>query len=148
MSLVSSMLALFPSFVSGSRLIDGGDLSALVSSLFSVKTGITALAGGGQAGATPLPAAFNRVDTCASDNDSVMLPQAIPGAHVRVYNNSAHTLAVYGIPNNPVTGAGDTIAPIATNVQAATATGVTQATAVDTGYTCYVAGQWKQGPLT
>jgi hypothetical protein len=47
-----------------------------------------------------------------------------------------------------VTGVGDTIAAIANNTQQPTATGVTQATAVQTDYTCYVAGQWKQGPLT
>jgi hypothetical protein len=144
MPLISSLLSLFPSFVAGNRLIDGGDLAALVSLEFSVKTGITALAGGGQPGATPLTAALNRVDTCATNSDSVMLPQAIPGNQVSVNNNTGQTLAVFGIPLNPVTGVGDTIAAHNSNTQQPTATGVTQATTLVAIYQCYVAGQWKQ----
>jgi hypothetical protein len=148
MSTLKDMLSIFQSFIPGPRLIDGGELLQLANDQYSVATGIIALAGGGQAGATPLPAANNRIDTCATNSDSVMLPQAIPGKKVRVYNNTGQTLAVVGLALNPITNVGDTIAPIATNVQAATGTGVTQATAVQTYYTCYVAGQWKQGPLT
>ena len=148
MSDLKDILSIFKSFVPGPRLIDGGELQQFANLEFSVKTGITALAGGGQAGATPLPAAFNRVDTCATNSDSVMLPQAIPGASCTVYNNTGQTLAVFGLVNNQVTGVGDTIAAIANNTQQPTATGVTQATATQVQYVCYVAGQWKQGPLT
>ena len=103
-----------------------------------------ALAGGGQAGATLLVAALNRVDTVASGSDSVMLPQAIPGRQVTVYNNSANTLAVFGIPDNPVTGAGDTIAARNSNTQQPTATGITIATTLASVFMCYTAGQWKE----
>src|SRR6266481_6420132 len=117
MSLLSSVLALFPSFVPGNRLIDGGDLQSLANELFAAATGITALAGGGQTGATQLAAALNRVDTCATNSDSVLLPQAIPGRQITVKNNTAQTLAIFGIPSNPVTGAGDTIATSQSNTQ-------------------------------
>ena len=146
MSLVPSIMALFTSFIPGSRLIDGGDMLALANLEFSVKTGIVALAGGGQAGAAPLPAAMNRVDTAgAGGTDSVMLPQAIPGSSVKIYDNTANNIQIFGQPTNPVTGVGDTIAPATTNAQAATATGVSQAAASICFYDCYQAGQWKQG---
>lgn len=143
MSLLSSILQLFPSFQPGSRLIDGGDLSALANQLFSTKTGITALAGGGQTGATPLPAALNRIDTVASGNDSVMLPQAIPGTFVFVKNNTATSAQVFGIPNNPVTGVGDTIATNSSNTQVATGTGVALAGTKLAIYVCFEAGKWQ-----
>jgi hypothetical protein len=144
MSLLSSVLALFPSFVPGNRLVDGGDLASLASELFGTSIGLVALAGGGQTGATPLPAAINRVDTCASNSDSVMLPQAIPGRQITVYNNTANTLAVFGIPSNPVTGAGDTIAARNSNTQQATGTGITIATTLASIFFCYEAGEWKE----
>ena len=44
----------------------------------SVSNGITALSGGGTAGATPvLDSYFNRITTCAASADSVMLPSII-----------------------------------------------------------------------
>lgn len=143
MPLLSSILQLFPSFQPGARLVDGGELQLLANQLFSSTTGIIAKSGGGQSLATPLTAMWNRVDT-AGASDSVMLPQAIPGSEVVVYNNTANTLAVFGQPTNPVTGVGDTIAAAANNTQQATATGVTQATAKVAKYECYQAGQWKQ----
>ena len=142
----STILGLFQSFIPGFRLIDGGDLAALAAQSFSSKAGLIALAGGGQAGATPLPAALNSVDTVASDSDSVMLPLALPGAVISVYNNSAHTLAVFGQPANPnnTASAGDTIAAHNSNAQQPTATGVTQATTLVATYVCYATGKWKQ----
>ncbi len=41
-------------------------------------TGLTALAGGGASGATELTGAFNTVTVVASDNDSAILPAAMP----------------------------------------------------------------------
>lgn len=143
MSFISSILGLFPSFIPGERLVDGGELQQLASLVFSSQTGITAAAGGGQTNATPVSAAFNRVDTVASANDSIRLPQAIPGLSLKVKNNTATTLAVFGIPNNPVTGAGDTIAASGSNTQQPTATGTTIATGVTAEIDCYVAGQWQ-----
>lgn len=138
------------SFVSGPRLIDGGDFSQFFASEQSVVDGIVAHAGGGQASATALTNALNQVDTCASDNDSVMLPPALRGTKVWINNNTGHTLAVYGVPSNNflATPAGDTIAVQGSTSQVATATGVTQLTGVACWYVCTQTGQWKQGSIT
>lgn len=147
---LSSLLARYLSFQAGSRLIDGGELSQFASSLQTATSGYTAYAGGGQTNATQLKLGFNIVETVASSSDSVKLPLAVPGSVCVVYNASATTLAVFGQASNPnsATNAGDTIAALADNTQQATATGVTQATATCVTYTCFKAGQWKQGPLT
>lgn len=142
---IKSMLALFQSFIPGFRQVDGGELQQLAQSLFSVKTGIVAHAGGGQANATPLTAALNRVDTVASASDSVMLPPAIPGARVQVKNNTATLLAIFGVPANANNdGAGDTIATSQSNTQQPTATGITLATTLTARFDCYVLGQWQE----
>lgn len=135
----------FTSFIQGPRLVDGGECLTLAKMVCGSASGIVAHAGGGQASATPLSAALNEVDTCASDADSVMLPLAIPGATCFVNNNTAHSLQVFGNPSNPNNGAvGDTIAPNNSTVQAATGIGVSQATAVPAWYICTKLGQWKQ----
>jgi hypothetical protein len=51
--------------------------------------GLTALAGGGQAGATALAPGINRITTVAAGNDSVLLPKSYPGAIVLVKNAAA-----------------------------------------------------------
>lgn len=144
MSLVSSILGLFPSFTPGARLVDGGELQQMANELFSTETGIVAGAGGTQALARPLIAAYNRVDTVASASDSVKLPQAIPGRRITITNNTATLLAIFGIPNNPVTGAGDTIAASNSNTYQPTATGITLATTLTADFICFTAGQWKE----
>lgn len=141
-----SIMALFTSFVSGIRMVDGGELQQLANLAYSAKAGIVAKAGGGQALATQLTAANNSVDTCATNSDSVMLPLAIPGAFCKVWNNTGQTLAIFGQPSNPynANSAGDTIANSTSNTQQATATGITLATAKVAEFTCYTTGQWKQ----
>lgn len=141
---LSAIQDLFKSFTPGRQLIDGSDLQQLSQQLFSYANGIVAHAGGTQAAATNLTAANNEVTVCASDNDSVALPPAIPGSTVYINNNTGHTLAVYGQASNENTGAGDTIAAHNSNTQQPTATGVTQATTVPGIYKCTTAGQWKQ----
>ena len=147
---LASVLAYFQSFVPGFREVDGGDCQQMANMLFQPTTGLTALAGGGQTGATPLKIGLNRVDTCASDNDSVMLPPAIAGSRVVIYNNTGHTLAVFGQPANAGGGssAGDTIAAANSNTQQPTATGITMATTVTSEFMCFVNGQWKQAYLS
>ena len=151
MTVLASILAYFPSFFPSNRLIDGGELKQLANMFFNYTTGITALAGGGQAGATQLNQGLNRVDTCATNDDSVMLPFAIPGNQCVVYNNTSSTLSIYGQvanPQNPTTaspqGIGDTIAASTSNTQQATATGITLATAKTAIFYCFVLGQWKE----
>ena len=124
-------------FQPGLALQDGNALQQLVNQEFGVLAGIVALAGGGQAGATQLNAAFNIVETVATASDSVMLPPANVGASCYVYNATAATLAIFG-------QVGDTIATSQSNTQQATATGITQATTLTALYICFKAGQWKQ----
>lgn len=45
----------------------------------SVQDTVTAFAGGGQASATPVVAAYTRVTTVASANDSILLPPCVAG---------------------------------------------------------------------
>lgn len=59
-----------------------------LAAMSSAAGGITALAGGTQAG-TPLQAVFNRVTTVASAADSVLLPPASPGMQCFVTNAAA-----------------------------------------------------------
>ena len=100
--------------------------------------GITALAGGGQTGATPLTGLFNSVDTVATAADSVILPSAVPPNFVFVLNNQAsNSLQVFGQP-------GDTIAPASSSTYAATGTGVAHAVNKWGIYICTATGQWKQ----
>lgn len=144
---IASYLQFFPSFIPGKRLIDGSDLLTLVNLEMKPVKGLTALAGGGQTGATLLTGAINEVATVASGNDSVMLPLAIPGVTVWVINDSsANSMQVFGQPSNPANGgAGDTIAPANSVTQAATGTGVGHAATNLGVYVCFALGKWKQG---
>lgn len=78
---------------------DYGTLPALTNSTYAATTGLTAKAGGGQSGATPLTGNINRVTVCATLNDSALLPSAIVGRRVSVYNAGAAGLNVF-----PATG--------------------------------------------
>lgn len=64
----------------------------------SFQNGITATAGGTKAAAFQLPAnvQFFQIDTVASANDSALLPAAVTGQCVGVFNNGADTLGLYG----------------------------------------------------
>jgi hypothetical protein len=95
----------------------------------TAKDGITALAGGGQAGATLLTAGVNRVATVATAADSVALPVSVAGMVVFVVNGAANSMQVFGSGT-------DTINDVAT------ATGVAQAGGKAATYFCPVAGKW------
>ncbi len=74
----------------------------------SLTSGITALAGGGAAGATLLASDFSIISTCATAGDSVILPAAASGREMTVFNNGATALAVFP-------GSGDTINELSAN---------------------------------
>lgn len=145
--MVTSLAASFSSLsqVPGPRLIDGSDIAKLISIDTSSATGLVAHSGGTQAPALPLTASFNEVDTVAVANDSVMLPPALPGSVITIYNATATSMQVFGQTSNPANAsAGDTIAAHGSITQVATATGVAQiATSIATYY-CFTLGQWKQ----
>lgn len=85
-------------FPQGFRLIDGGALNRLFNNpITSIENAITAKAGGGQANATQLLAAKNRISVCATNADSVKLPQSNlnVGAEILVINDGAANLAVF-----------------------------------------------------
>lgn len=107
----------------------------------SVTNGITAFAGGGQASATQLNSAYNRVTTVATAADSVKLPVCAaqnapngsavgPGTQVWVMNTAANSLNVF-----PATG--DAINALAAN------TAIAIATVTGKQFTCVVAGTWQ-----
>lgn len=98
-----------------------------VAGLFSVVTGITAYAGGGQGSATQLTGALNSVDTVATAADSVKLPVAVAGISITIVNTSANSLQVFGYGT-------DTINAVATG------TGVAQAAGKTATYHCTVGG--------
>lgn len=88
----------------------------------SVVTGITALAGGGQSGATPLSAQFNIISTCATAADSCLLPlipQDNSAIFVWVKNNGAQSSTIY--PQ-----VGDSINALSANAGLAVAAGAKQ----------------------
>jgi hypothetical protein len=95
-----------------------------------IRNNLTATAGGGQANALQLGAEMNEVATCATDGDSVKLPQIVqPGVLITIIHRGAKNLQVYG------TGT-DTINDVAA------ATGVTQMAGSVTIYTSSSGGKW------
>lgn len=115
-----------PNTYSASRqLVAGDDINNLANQLNSYQA-LTALAGGAKAGATQINAANVKV-TSATDLDSLLLPAGtFPGMKVFINNPTGHSITVYGKDS-------DTINDVAT------ATGVTQASAVNALYECITA---------
>ncbi len=56
---------------------------------------LSAHAGGGQGSATPAPSLLNIVTVCASNHDSVIVPNALPGTSGLIFNNTNQILDVY-----------------------------------------------------
>lgn len=125
-----------PSFssIGGRALQNSQALQKLAQLIGSAQNGITAKAGGAKIGATVITGVKAHVETCVSDNDSVVLPAGYPGLEVVIFNDTAHTLKVYGAGSDTINGV-------------ATGTGVTQATGISAIYSCYnvVAGVGKWG---
>jgi hypothetical protein len=95
---------------------------------------ITAFAGGGQTGATPITTEVARVTTVATAGDSILLPPAVQGLTLMIINHGARSMTVFG------TGA-DMI-----DDQAA-ATGVTQMVNSVVIFLCTTAGRWYANGL-
>lgn len=97
---------------------------------FQGVSSLTALAGGGQAGATPLSGLINRVTTVATAADSVLLPVAKAGNILWVKNaHASNSMNVF--PNT-----GDAINALSVN--AAYAVAATKCVA----FVCAVDGTW------
>lgn len=94
---------------------------------------LTALAGGGQTGATQLIEGVNRVGTVATAADSVMLPNTAGTAGGQicvVINNTSTSMQVYGTGTDTVNGI-------------AYGTGIAQAANTVKFYVCTIPGQWN-----
>lgn len=144
MSNLAQVMDIFKSFQPGPRLIDGGELQQMTTLIFGTQGSaiLTALAGGGAVGAPVLGFTYSRLDVVANANDSVLLPQAIPGSQIILDNEGAQTAAVFAALNNPVTGIADQVIPHSSIAAAASAT---QASGILAIYVCSKAGFWKQG---
>lgn len=112
-----------PSFSGGPALTDQNQLQKLAQLIGSVCS-IVAKAGGTKAAATPITGAKCRITTCATADDSVILPPGYPGLEITILNSGADTARVFGAGSDTINGV-------------ATGTGVTQATGVSAIYTCY-----------
>ena len=96
----------------------------------SIKDNIVALAGGGQPGATPLPALLNRIATVATAADSCLLPPAVPGLCISVFNDAAANSA------NVFPGVGGQTNALAVNAAFALAAGK------NVMFCCVVINKW------
>jgi hypothetical protein len=96
--------------------------------------GLTALAGGGQNGATQLTTELSRVTTVATAGDSVQLPPSVPGLTIIVTNHGGAAMQVYG-------NGTDTINDNPSNV------GVSQMAGSEVLYVCYGLGKWYANGL-
>jgi hypothetical protein len=92
---------------------------------------LTARAGGGRPNATKLPAAVNRVTTCATAADSVALPPAVGGMVIYLQNSGAAACQVFADPNTS-----DTINGVAA------ATGISLAAAKACSFASPAPGVW------
>lgn len=90
---------------------------------------LTALAGGGQAGATAITAQITRFATVATAGDSSILPASAAGLEITVINAGAASMNVF-----PATG--DKINALSANSAFAIASGKTAT------FFCATAGQW------
>lgn len=114
---------------------------AMANGLRNYADALTALAGGGQAGATPLVNGINHVTTVATAADSLMLPPAVPGALVIVRNDGANAAQVFANTQSSLpSGDEDTINGTAGE------TGVSVAAGKTAMLMCCVYGAWF-GPV-
>lgn len=124
----------------GERLIDGAYVNGIADGQNDgYASGIAALAGGAQAGATVLPLkSLIEVDTVATANDSVALPVSDAGMRMTVINSTANSMNVYANPlaNQKNGGALDKING-ATNPTAYAIAGGSTVT-----FVCAKAGNW------
>lgn len=125
----------FGILITSKQLISGLHINFLSWLLTGTQSAITALAGGGQAGAPALNSFSNEITVVANANDSVQLPPAKSGLRIMVLNSGANSLQVFG--NQTTT---DVIFPgnVAGNV------GVALAAAAAAYFICSKDGRWNR----
>jgi hypothetical protein len=95
----------------------------------TAKDGLTATAGGGQAGALLISAQTSRITTVATAGDSIKLPVAAAGLELIVINHGANPMQVFGSGADQIN-------------DVAAATGVSHLQNSTVIYTCTSAGLW------
>jgi hypothetical protein len=112
--------------VAGFALQDGGILQGILGGDGYNAAAPTAHAGGGQAAATPIPvsAMIASLSVVASVNDSYVLPFALAGSLLFVFNPTANSANIFGqVAVNKATGVIDTINGVASSTAYALAGG-------------------------
>lgn len=124
----------------GFRLVDAGELYALLSSIFSTQAGIAAT-GTTQATGFKLKAAINTVTSASAGNLGVVLPPGIPGKEVTIANGGTVAINVFA------SGA-DQMIPVASSTPGAS---IAQAQGTTGVYLCIsrtlvspIVATWKQ----
>ena len=107
-------------------------IDALTGALWmKAKSGLTALAGGGQTGATDIPAALTRFTTVATAADSALLPPAKAGKIHAICNAAAaNSMTVYP-------ASGEAINALSADAGFAVAANKTAL------FICFVDGKWN-----
>lgn len=123
-----NVVQILNSFEPGFRLVDGGDLKTMAELLLSARDNIEG--GDAEADATPLTTFISQV----VDGATVVLPPALPGRYMWVYNDGANPLQVYAASPNPLIGYADEIDGEIMFTQSPG--GVVE-------YVCYAEGLWK-----
>jgi hypothetical protein len=103
--------------------------------LFTAVDGLIAHPGGGQTNAVLLVRPLSKVDTVASDHDSVILPPSSGGALWKVANNGAHILDVYPAVGQSFVGS-------SVNAPVSIAAGQ------EGDFTSFTTGSWWQTPAS
>jgi hypothetical protein len=132
--------------VPGKALQEGQDILSLAKYSISAQGGMTALAGGAYAGATPINSYINEFTTVATTGDSCVLPPAIPGSEVTVINSGAQTLKIYAQtsnPNNPNAAGNPQADLVVALAGGAGAASVNLSAAAVTVFSCASLGRWK-----
>jgi len=124
----------------GEGLIDGSTIQTCLWPQ-AARSGLTALAGGGAAGATQLLPGLNEIDTVATAADSCLLPVALAGATVLVYNATNTSLTVWPQQANPNNAAN--AADVITNLAGAAVLSLACAGNTVQQFRCFKAGTWK-----
>lgn len=109
------------------------------------QSGLIALAGGGQLGATKLNYDINVVGTVATAGDSVLLPSAQAGGEVILINAGAKAMQVYGTSNVVNSGGAITTTTDSINGVVGT-TGISQPPNTIATYICGKANTWYSVP--
>jgi len=118
-------------FTSSRQLLPGSLANNIMDMLTSFQGTITALAGGGFAGAPTLNAAFNEITVAATGGDSVALPLAQVGLAITITNSGASSVNVFPQPTDVI------------NAGAAGAS-IALAAAATADYVCTKTGVWKR----